>query len=188
MKWWWVRHGPTHAKSMVGWTDLAADLTDIAALGRLADHLPDAPIISSDLSRAAATADAIQKQRTRLDHDPRIREINFGAWENRTFADVEVDDPKLIRKYWEDPGTHAPEGGESWDQVEARVNGFVDQFVHDTDDVIAVSHMGTILTQVRRARNVTAYEAFGQKIDNLSVTCLEVQNGIWTVHTVNHLP
>ena len=33
---WWVRHGPTHAKAMVGWRDLPADLSDTAALARLA--------------------------------------------------------------------------------------------------------------------------------------------------------
>ncbi|MCX8953857.1 histidine phosphatase family protein, partial [Ruegeria sp. NA] len=33
-----VRHGPTHAKTMVGWSDLPADLSDTAALRRLHDH------------------------------------------------------------------------------------------------------------------------------------------------------
>lgn len=173
---------------MVGWTDIPADLSDTAALGRLSKYLPHAPVISSDLSRAIETADAIQGSRLRLEHSPDIREINFGAWENRTFADVESETPKLIRDYWEDPGHHAPDGGESWNQVEERINRFVDQFSHATDDIIAVAHMGTILTQFRRAKGITAYEAFGQKIHNLSVTCLEVNDGEWSVHSVNHLP
>jgi broad specificity phosphatase PhoE len=188
MKWWWVRHGPTHAKTMAGWTDLPADLSDTAAISRLSKHLPHAPIISSDLTRAIDTANAIQEKRPRLTHSQHIREINFGAWENRTFKAVEAETPELLRSYWEDPGSHAPPDGESWDQVEARVNGFVDHFEHDQDDIIAVAHMGTILTQVRRARNVSAYEAFAQKIHNLSVTCLECRDGLWTVHSVNHLP
>jgi alpha-ribazole phosphatase len=37
---WLVRHGPTHARTMVGWTDLPADLSDVAALARLSAHLP----------------------------------------------------------------------------------------------------------------------------------------------------
>lgn len=188
MKWWWVRHGPTHAKAMIGWTDLPADLSDTAALQRLSTHLPKAPIVSSDLTRAVDTASAIQGTRPRLAHAKDIREINFGAWEARTFSEVEAETPKLLRAYWEDPGTHAPPSGESWHQVENRVNGFVDSFEHSADDVIAVAHMGTILTQLRRAKNVTAYEAFAQKIHNLSVTCLEHKDGIWTVHSVNHLP
>jgi broad specificity phosphatase PhoE len=43
---WLVRHGPTHAKGMVGWTDLPADLSDGAALARLNAHLPQARISS----------------------------------------------------------------------------------------------------------------------------------------------
>lgn len=37
---WWVRHGPTHAKTFIGWTDRPADLSDTAALARLAAFLP----------------------------------------------------------------------------------------------------------------------------------------------------
>ena len=51
---WWIRHGPTHAKTMVGWSDLPADLSDVAAIKRLSDYLPkDALVISSDLIRAS---------------------------------------------------------------------------------------------------------------------------------------
>jgi alpha-ribazole phosphatase len=34
-RFWLVRHGPTHAKAMVGWSDLPADLSDTAALSRV---------------------------------------------------------------------------------------------------------------------------------------------------------
>ncbi|MEP5762516.1 MAG: histidine phosphatase family protein [Litoreibacter sp.] len=187
MRWWWVRHGPTHAKTMIGWTDLPADLSDVAALKRLSDYLPDAPVVSSDLSRAVTTADAIQNHRHRLPHTPELREINFGKWENRTFKDVETASPDLIRAYWEQPGTPTPPDGESWNSIETRVNRFVDAYPTHSGDIIAVAHMGVILTQVRRACGLTAYEAFSRKIDNLSVTCLEITDGQWRVHCINHL-
>ena len=188
MKWWWVRHGPTHAKSMVGWTDLPADLSDTAALERLSDFLPDAPVISSDLSRAVETASAIQGPRSRLEHTVHLREINYGNWENRTFKDVEAEDPKLIRAYWEQPGDPTPPNGESWNMVEDRVNSFVDTQHIPNGNIIAVAHMGVILTQVRRALDISAYDAFAQKIDNLSVTCIESNDGVWRANLVNHLP
>ena len=34
--WHWVRHGPTHQKSFVGWRDVPADLSDHAQIERLA--------------------------------------------------------------------------------------------------------------------------------------------------------
>ena len=79
-RFWWVRHGPTHAKTMVGWQDAPADLSDQRALARLSEYLPqEAVVISSDLIRASATADAIESRRKRLPHDPALREIHFGA-------------------------------------------------------------------------------------------------------------
>ncbi len=124
---WWVRHGPTHAKDMIGWTDLPADLSDLAALARLRAHLPgEAPILSSDLVRAVATADALGADR-RLPPLPALREIHFGAWEGLRFAEAEARDPALIRRFWEEPGEVSAPGGESWDDaVRPRVNRAVD--------------------------------------------------------------
>jgi len=110
---WLVRHGPTHAKGMVGWTDLPADLSDGAALARLNAHLPQVPVISSDLTRAVATADALHSC-PRLPHDADWRELHFGAWEMQTFAEVEAASPDHIRAFWETPGEISPPGGESW--------------------------------------------------------------------------
>ncbi len=185
---WMVRHGPTHAKTMVGWSDLPADLSDTAAIARLRDYLPDAPTISSDLIRASATADALQP-RFRMPHDPNLREINFGAWELRSFKEVEAEDPHTIRAYWERPGTIAPPAGESWNMVRNRVDGAIDQLLSGPhENLIVVVHFGVILTQIQRALGIDAYAAFSHKIDNLSVTDLHIKAGHWKVDKINHIP
>lgn len=183
-----VRHGPTHAKSMVGWSDIPADLSDTAALGRLRSYLPAAPVVSSDLIRASATADALLSE-TRLPHDPHLREINFGDWELRRFSEVEAEDPERIRAYWETPGDVAPPNGESWNTIRARVDTAIDNYLAiGHSDLIVVAHFGVILTQVQRALGITAYEAFGHKIDNLSVTTIKTDGEDWTAEVINHLP
>jgi hypothetical protein len=48
--------------------------------------------------------------------------------------------------------------------------------------------MGTILTQVQAALGITAFDAFGHRIDNLSVTQLHWQGSGWGVARVNHCP
>ena len=179
-----LRHGPTHAKTMVGWSDLPADLSDHAAIARLRAHLPHAPVISSDLARATATADAVQGTRPRLPHDPDLREIHFGAWELQRFD--EVEDQPLIRRFWEEPGDIAPPGGESWNAVAARVNNAVDRLI-GPQDIIVVAHFGVILTQVQRALGIGAYAAFSHRIDNLSVTEITFDGG-WRAGAINHIP
>lgn len=186
-----VRHGPTHAKGLVGWTDLPADLSDTDALARLSGALPqEALVISSDLIRCVATADAIQGDRARLAHCDRLRELHFGLWENKTVAQVQDTHPELSRAYWTDPGDVAAPEGESWNQTQARVSGRIDELVsdHPDHDMIVVAHFGAILTQVQRAAGMAPRAAMAFKIDNLSVTTLEYTEGHWRVLGVNHCP
>ena len=96
--WHWVRHGPTHQKTFTGWRDVPADLSDQAALDRLNAYLPDnALVISSDLIRCVETADALQGTRTRLRHDPSLREFHFGTWEGVGFDTGSDWHPDLSR-------------------------------------------------------------------------------------------
>lgn len=190
-RWYWVRHGPTHQNAFTGWRDVPADLSDHAALTRLNGALPgDARIVSSDLARAIATADAIQGARARLPHDPRLREFNFGAWEGKGFAEVDAEDTDLARGFLENPGDTAPPGGESWNALAKRVGGFVDQTNGDgqTSPIIAVAHFGVILTQLARALPGGAVEALGHVIEPLSITSLSFEGGVWQAGTINHLP
>ncbi|MBO9396446.1 histidine phosphatase family protein [Shimia sp. R9_1] len=185
-----VRHGPTHAKSMVGWSDLPADLSDTDALSRLSNHLPeDGLVISSDLQRCVATADAIQGSRTRLPHDPKLREIHFGDWELKNFKEIEAEDAALARAYWENPGDVRPPNGESWNEVCARVNPAIDHLIdtHRGGKLIVVVHFGVILTQVQRAELLTAEEAFAHRIDNLSVTSFKIADTGWATQQINQL-
>ncbi len=189
--WWWVRHGPTHAKGLIGWTDLPADLGDHAALSRIRRYLPgDAVIVASDLKRCVATADAIQGSRTRLPDAAAIRELNFGNWETKTFSEVAKSDPKTARAYWGTPGDIAPPNGESWNQTSLRVAQFVDRMNRRFPDgnIVAVAHFGVILSQLQRAGKMSAQSALSFKIGNLSVTRLEFLDPDWQILGVNQQP
>ncbi|WP_439141982.1 histidine phosphatase family protein [Planktotalea sp.] len=185
-----VRHGPTHAKGMIGWTDLPADLSDTAALQRLDAYLPnDARIVSSDLIRTIETANAIEKRRTRLPHDPSLREMHFGDWENLGFKDVSAHSPDQVRAFYEQPGDIAPPNGESWNQVRARVSPTIDNLLAEyRSDLIVVCHFGVVLSQLQRATGLQSYETFAQKIDNLSITEVIVKDGTWHTGVINHCP
>lgn len=184
---WLIRHGPTHAKTFVGWSDLPADLSDHAAISRLEAALPNVPIISSDLSRAIDTASAIQGTRPRLPHDPRLRETHFGDWELLGWPEISARDPELARSIFETPGDLAPPGGESWNNFSARVYEAITNLNGDT---IVVAHMGVILSLIQRALGCSAYEALGHQIDPLScteITYSDGAGGAWSCNTINHI-
>ncbi len=187
--WHWVRHGPTHQKTFTGWRDVPADLSDTQAVERLAAHLPEkALVVSSDLTRSVDTASALQRDRTRLAHDPGLREFHFGTWDGQHFSKVADWHPDLSRAYWEEPGEHTPPGGESWDAAAARVAQVVRRIeaAHPDAHIIAVAHFGVILTQVQAVLALSAQTVLGQKIDPLSVTTLHPASG--TATHINHRP
>ena len=168
----WVRHGPTHQKAFTGWRDVPADLSDTEALARLEAALPDVPIVSSDLIRARATADAVQGSRRRLSDEPGLREFNFGDWDGRHWSDVSAEDPDLSLAYWETPGTVAPPGGESWNEAATRVSAVVDRLVATHGTIVFVAHMGVIMTRIQAVTACSAYDACGHDLQPLSMTLL----------------
>ncbi|HHS93873.1 MAG TPA: histidine phosphatase family protein [Rhodobacterales bacterium] len=184
---WWLRHGPTHRREMVGWSDVPADLSDTAALARLERFLPQAPVISSDLARAVATADSVQGNRPRLPPVPGLREINFGDWEMKTAAEIEASDPDLARAYWDDPLTHAPPGGETLAALSARVATALAPLAQHRE-LIVVAHFGVILSQLHLAWGGAIKETLAQRIEPLSVTEITLGPGGAKVGLVNHRP
>lgn len=186
-----VRHGPTHEKSLTGWRDVPADLSDRAALVSLDAYLPqDAALVSSDLIRATATAEVLARGRMHLSPLPSLREIDFGAWDGMHWSVVAERDPELSRAFWEDPGTHASPQGESWNAASQRAAATIDTLLaaHSERDLIVVCHMGIILTQLARLLDIPAAKALSYRIDPLSVTDLARHGSVWQVGTINHLP
>ncbi len=183
---WLIRHGPTHSDSLVGWSDIPADLSDTARIARLEAALPDAPVVSSDLDRAVKTADALTARRVRLDHAPELREIHFGDWELRSQEEVAASDPVLARTFWESPGSARPPGGESWDALRCRVHGALDRLAgRGHEDLIVVAHFGVILCAVQRALGIGAADAFAHRVDPLSLTRVDAPP--WRAGVINHM-
>ena len=196
-RWWWVRHAPTHARCIYGWKDLPADLSDGDALRRLDRFLPGgAHVVASPLSRTVETARAIVGDRPRLPDEPGLREIHFGEWEGLRTEELRADDQAVADAFWRTPGDTAPPGGESWNQVAARVAEVVDRLTsqHPDRDIVAVAHFGVILTQLQRASGMPPAATLSFSVENLSVTCLESHpgenesGGFWRIRFVNHVP
>ncbi len=192
-RFWLVRHGPTNVKAAIGWTDIPADLSDKEQIARTSKLIPgDAIVVSSDLKRAVETADAVGTGRRRLSHIPDLREIHFGAWEGRAFDEIAETEPDASRHFWENPGTGAPPGGESFHDLQSRVSSSLTGLAqeHAGKDICCVAHFGVILAAVAHASEMPAATAMKFHIDNLSVTLIEHTHEpeSWFVRSVNHLP
>lgn len=85
-------------------------------------NTPISAIYSSPLKRAYKTAQAINRyHELPIRTDPRLIEIDIGAWEGRSWASIEAEDSELFRLWEKNPGKFAAKGGESMRQVGERM-------------------------------------------------------------------
>jgi probable phosphoglycerate mutase len=102
------------------------------------------PFVASPLSRARATMElvrgALQLPKDGYALDDRLREIGYGVWEGSTLAEMQAADPVLYAKRLTAKWTMAPEGGETYAEVQARMRDWYDSVGADT---VAVAHGGT---------------------------------------------
>jgi len=95
-------------------------------------------LVTSPAPRCRALADGLARaQGLTVQVDPRLRELDFGAWEGRPWQDI----PRHELDAWaEDPETRAPPGGETFGQLKARVSAALDA----CGPAIVVTHAGPI--------------------------------------------
>jgi broad specificity phosphatase PhoE len=126
-----VRHGETtwnREGRYQGRTDIPLSETGQAQVRALGDRLRAAPIavaLSSPLSRARTTAEAILAARTPpcpLELDAGLLEISHGGWEGKLASEVERDHAEMFGIWRTTPGRDAPAGpnAETLGDVEAR--------------------------------------------------------------------
>jgi glucosyl-3-phosphoglycerate phosphatase len=123
-----VRHGRTAYNHEDRWQgQLDVPLDDVgrhqaALMAPQVGSLDPVAIVSSDLSRARVTADAIAATTgLPVREDPRLREINAGQWQGLTGAEVRARFPEETERVR--VGEDIPRGvdGETWGELGARV-------------------------------------------------------------------
>ena len=136
MKLYFVRHGETdmNARNMFyGWYDADINAKGISQAEELRDAFRDIhvdAIYSSDLKRALHTAEIIADG-SPIETMPEIRELYYGAWENRTWESMTESDHELLKK-WRDDWTNLeiPEG-ESFMGFYNRVTSGLDKIIKE---------------------------------------------------------
>lgn len=149
-----VRHGETAWNvdtRIQGQLDIGLNENGIwqaqrAALALAGDAV--SAIYSSDLQRARHTADAIARGvGLPVVPEPGLRERCFGAFEGRTFKEIEQDWPEHAL-HWRRrvPEWTPPEGGESLLALRERVQSTIDRLAarHSGELIVLVAHGGVL--------------------------------------------
>lgn len=143
MKLYLVRHGETEYNvqaRFLGRTD--GDLSEIG-LGQAREAAQQLAgvnvraVFSSDLRRARVTAELIAAQHgVDVVPVPEFREIDFGAWEGLTYAEIEALDKEYVAQWVKDPFTVDIPGGETWQAFKRRVLGTLNRIVAVHTDIV----------------------------------------------------
>jgi len=100
--------------------------------------------VASPLIRARATMELVRGELklpvAGYALDDRLREIGYGKWEGSTLPEMQVADPVLYAKRQTEKWTVSPPGGESYVEVQARMQ---DWYASLRSDTVAVAHGGT---------------------------------------------
>jgi alpha-ribazole phosphatase len=165
-----VRHAPTASQGLcVGSGDVPCTMSGEDAVTRILSSVANCgfqQVWSSPLERCRGPATLIARElRLPLSIDDRLKEIDLGEWQLRTWASIEATEPQRYKAWLEHWLTRAPPGGERPDEMLRRVETWWRQLspgIH-----LLVSHAG-----VNRALRVlidgkTWTEAMGEPVPHL---------------------
>lgn len=139
----------------------------------LISGLGSARIISSDLRRCHHFAICLGT----VEIDARLRELDFGTWENRRWASL----PRSETEIWtDDVVNRRPPGGESFKDIMARAEDFFNTRGASNETTVLVTHAGFIRASLALRLALPPERVFRFQLDFGHVTKLcHAENGWW---------
>jgi alpha-ribazole phosphatase len=181
-----IRH--TETDTPKGWcygqTDvgLAQSFPDEVRLlqRKLPELQPDCLIFSSPLSRCLKLAEQFASD---IMVDPRLQELDFGDWENRSFATLDAQ----LLKDWSENFVHlAPPDGECFRELVERVRTFWNELVaQSAQQAVVFTHAGVIRACLAIVLELPLAKAFHFKVDPGSLHKLEHAHAFTYIHFLN---
>lgn len=198
-----LRHGETdwnRVDRIQGWGDIALNergRKQARVAGQfLANRYPDTDrIVSSDLPRAAETADAVVSTPTfgtlDVEHDAQWRERDFGVYEGHRGDRFFEENPEFaVIDGLEGAKRNVPEDGESFVGFRERVLDGWSELRSTDETVLLVTHSGVIRTVIAAIEGVGIEHALLEyDVENGSITEVAVEGRVRldTVNQVGHL-
>jgi len=140
-------------------------------------------VVASPVRRTRESADILGELLGRPVHEePGVAEMEFGVWDGLTFPEVGQRDRAGLERWMTDLD-HAPEGGESFRAVEARVLAALERLraAYEGRTVVVVSHVTPIKILVAHALGAPLEGVFRMELSPASVSVVSYypeENGI----------
>jgi probable phosphoglycerate mutase len=173
-----IRHGQTPWNADGRWQghgDPSLTAEGRAQADRLARSLHEKTeprwtrVIASDLARAHQTAVVVADLLALpIELDPRLRELDVGAWSGLSRSEIERRDPETLLEFERGEPLVRPGGGESRIEIRERTHEFVCDLADrlSGESVIVVTHLGVIRALVPGAEpsNAEGIEVIAEEL------------------------
>ena len=190
-----VRHGETTGESRIrlnGATDVALSAHGRAQMEAVRTHLSTLDVdyaVASPLIRSHESAQIIRGPKHYDIHIVEgFREIDFGAWETWTFAEVAERDPEGYARYQHATGDFQFPDGDSRNSFRARISDAALKTLDNaTGTMVAALHKGVIKVVTAALLRAPADDYAHQPCDLGSITRLERHDGRWRLVEANQV-
>jgi probable phosphoglycerate mutase len=191
-----LRHGrallPDEKRRFIGQTDLPLSeggLSEARAAGRALEGLPFERFLSSDLLRAARTAEEVSRfVRLPILQAPCLREIDLGSWEGLVMEEVKRGQPEAYEARGRDFEGYRPPGGESFSDLAARTLPLLEEMSSLDGNVLVVGHSGVFRVFLAAALGVSVRQTFLLSQDTGGIHVLAGDGKSLSVERLNWKP
>lgn len=159
---------------------------DAFALGEVLARERISAVVASPRRRAVATAALIAARHgLRVDIDDDLREIEFGAFEGRTYDEIESSEPELYAAWMTTPTEVRFPGGESYADLRVRALRALDAVRAAHESAVVVTHGGVIRAGLATWLELPDHAIFRLGQSYCGVTVVEWTDGTPLLHVVN---
>ena len=181
-----LRHGPTEwnaQKRIQGHTDTPLSEEGLRTMQALRVGFAATRIFSSPMQRTQQTAQALGLAKPTL--DARLMEQNWGLWEGLSLQAITEKEGKDAFLRAGRKEQFRPPGGESTEELIARVGDFLREVGREDSDAIAVTHLGVLRAAYTLAMGWNMATPMPAELDTSKILMLEMDGEIPRISTLN---
>lgn len=195
-----MRHPEVAAEARLrcyGHTDVALSDSGKASVKTLAEtaaRFRPSRLLSSDLSRCRFVAEQVSfLLDLPAEFSPAWREMHFGAWENRSWQDLNESEADTLKRWSDNFVTVAPPEGESFAQLALRIGTQLEKLLAedvrraadgDAGRIAVVTHAGVIRAALCQTLGLPLERAFSIEMPYGATAALSCRDERWTLRSL----
>ncbi|GAE24656.1 alpha-ribazole-5'-phosphate phosphatase [Halalkalibacter wakoensis JCM 9140] len=189
-----VRHGVTtwnKEKRYLGQTDVSVIKSELNELDELKNELKKIEfdgVFSSDLRRCQETLSYLEVPSHSL-IDKRLREINFGDWEGKTYE--ELQHVPIYRQWLDQRESVRIPNGECFESFQSRIDSFINELFkreRPYNNVLVLSHGGVIRYVVSKLLPHVSFWSVSVEHGQAIKLSFIWQEGEWLCNSLSEVP